>query len=236
MAVGDYSLNPFTLPIAPNPVAMQVRNNDNLLRAKFVAHQMDKVAHHTFGLDANKPTPAEAGMVYIATDTGLIWFYTGAAWQSILAFRQYGAWSDTNDQFAAVVNTGYVLTFNTVDVADGVSLVSNSRITVPNTGVYNLQWSGQFINTDSAEHDVDVWLRLNGTDIVGSRGSISVPKRHGSIDGHILPAWNYFLNLNANDYIQLVWSVSDLAVSLKYDAATAYGPSTASIIASINRV
>ncbi|MFM2123687.1 MAG: Acinetobacter phage phiAC [Acidobacteriota bacterium] len=236
MAVGDYNVQPFTLPVGADSVSWQARSNDNLLRGKFVDHQADAVAHPTYGLDANKPSPAQTGMIYVATDTGVFWFYNGTTWVSTAAFRQFGGWQDTTNQTAAAANTGYAMTFNTADVTDGVTLVSNSRITVPMTGIYNLQFSAQLVNTDSSIHDVDIWLKKNGTNISGTNGRVSVPNRHGSVDGAILPAWNYFLNLNANDYVELFWSTTNTAVSLQAIAASAPHPAAASVIVTINRI
>ena len=66
------------------------------------------------------------------------------------------------------------------DLSNGITVVSNSRVTIANTGIYNIQWSAQFRNPDSAEHDATIWLRKNGVDVPGSSGIISVPKKHGS--------------------------------------------------------
>ena len=60
----------------------------------------------------------------------------------------YGAFQSTVDQTAAAANTAYAMTLNTVDYANGVSVASNSRITVVDSGIWNLQWSGQFENPD----------------------------------------------------------------------------------------
>ena len=84
--------------------------------------------------------------------------------------------------------------------------------------------------------DIDVWVRINGTDVVGSTGRVSIPNRHGSIDGHVLPAWNYYLPLNANDYVQLYWAATSTAVSLETMPASSPHPSTASLIATIQKV
>jgi hypothetical protein len=216
--------------------AYETRGNDNVLRDKFVDHQADAVAHPTYGLDANKPTPPETGMIYVATDTGVFWFYNGTTWVSTAAFRQFGAWQDTTNQTAAAANTAYAMTFNTQDVADGITLVSSSRLTVPMSGIYNLQFSAQLVNTDSQIHDVDIWVRINGTDLSGTNGQVSVPNKHGAIDGHALPAWNYFLSLNANDYVQLYWSTGNVACSLQTLAAVAPHPASASVIVTMNRI
>jgi hypothetical protein len=107
----------------------------------------------------------------------------------------------------------------TTDEANGVSIVSNSRITFANAGTYNLQWSAQFVNTDTTDHDVSVWLRKNGSDVAGSRGVVGVPGRHSGLDGHTLPSWNFVFTVAAGDYYQFYWCSSDTTVQLLYGAA-----------------
>ena len=72
----------------------------------------------------------------------------------------YGAFSSFADQTAtAGANTATLMTLDTTDFASGVSVVAGSKITVENPGIYNLQWSGQFINTNSQLHDASIWLK-----------------------------------------------------------------------------
>ena len=148
----------------------------------------------------------------------------------------YGAFQSTVDQTAASANTAYAMTLNTTDYANGVSVASNSRITVVDDGIWNLQWSGQFENTDSQDHDVRVWLKINGTVVVGSTGFFAVPSKHGSVNGHALVGWNYFLSLNANDYVELWWETDSTLVTIQTYAASGSYPSTASLIATISFV
>jgi hypothetical protein len=148
----------------------------------------------------------------------------------------YGAFQSTVDQTAAVINTAYAMTLNTTDYANGVSVASNSRITVADAGIWNLQWSGQFENTDSQDHDVRVWLKINGTVVTGSTGFFAVPSKHGSVNGHALVGWNYFLSLNANDYVELWWETDSTMVTIQTYAASGNYPSTASLIATMTFV
>jgi len=153
----------------------------------------------------------------------------------------YGAFSDTLTQTAAAINTGYAMKFALNDITpNGISMVANgggnkTRITIANTGIYNLQWSAQFTSLDNAENDVSVWLRKNGTDVVGSRGLISVPKKIGLISGHALPSWNFVLNVVAGEYYEFVWSTSNINVSIDALPLTAYAPSTASTILTVTQ-
>ena len=148
----------------------------------------------------------------------------------------YGAFQSTVDQTAAAANTAYAMTLNTVDYANGVSVASNSRITVADAGIWNLQWSGQFQNTDTQIHDARIWLKINGTVVTGSTGFISVPSSHGGIDGHALVGWNYFLSLDATDYVELWWETDSTNVSIQAYAASGNYPSTASLIATMSFV
>ena len=148
----------------------------------------------------------------------------------------YGAFSSDQDQ-TAVANTATLMTLNTTDFANGVS-ISSSKITVATAGVYNLQFSVQFQNTDTAFQDVYIWLKQTGVDIPGSTGFISIPNRHAGTDGHQIVGWNYFLNMAANDYVEIYWSVPNVAVTIQHLAAsgTPTKPSTQSVVATMSFV
>lgn len=153
----------------------------------------------------------------------------------------YGAFQDFTDQ-TATANTATVMTFNTTDFSNGVSVVSNSKLTVAQAGIYNLQFSAQFQNTDTQLQDVSIWIRQDasgaGIDVPGSAGLVSVPNTHGGVDGHTIAAWNYFVSLNANDFVELWWSTTSNLVSIQtYAAGTSpTRPTTASVIATMTFV
>ena len=150
----------------------------------------------------------------------------------------YGAFQSLADQSIASITTAYAMTLDTTDYTNGVYLSNSSRMNVRNAGIYNLQWSGQFENTDSQDHDAYVWLRKNGTDITGSTGVIAIPSKHGAVNGHTISGWNYFIECAANDYIQLYWSADSTQVSLQlYPIGTSPAkPSTASLITTMQYV
>jgi len=150
----------------------------------------------------------------------------------------YGAFQDSTDQVAANTTTAYSMTFNTTDYSNGVSVVSNSRMTVKNYGIYNLQFSAQLVNTDSSIHDIDIWFRKNGTNIPASNSRYSVPNSHGGVDGHTIAALNYYIELNANDYVEIMWATDNMAVSIQQLATRTSPdtPSTPSVIATMQYV
>ena len=150
----------------------------------------------------------------------------------------YGAFQDTTDQTAASTTAAYAITLNTTDYAVGVAIVSNSQITVRSAGVYNIQFSLQFANDNVAIQDVDVWFRKNGTDVAGSNSKFSVPNSHGGTDGHLIAALNFYIQLAAGDYVQLMWSTTSTDVSIEHLAAqtSPTRPTTPSVIVTVNKV
>lgn len=150
----------------------------------------------------------------------------------------YGAFQDSTDQTAASTTAAYAITLNTTDFASGVSVVSNSQITIETAGLYNIQFSIQFSNADTQIQDVDVWFRKNGTDIVGSNSKFSVPNSHGGTSGHLIAALNFYVQVVANDYIQLMWATTNVLVTIEHLAAqtTPTRPATPSVIVTVNKV
>lgn len=153
----------------------------------------------------------------------------------------YGAWQDNVTQTAAVNNTGYAMIFRTVDLSNGVTVVTNgtnlTRITFANTGVYNLQFSSQFQNLSNAPQDVTIWLRKNGTDISGTAGVVGMEARKNPGDPyHTIAGWNYLLDVIGGEYYELIWSTTDAAnVAMEYYPAGSPPPSAASVIMTVTQ-
>ena len=156
----------------------------------------------------------------------------GNAGGKYLAFP-YGAFSDFTDQ-TTTVNTATLMGMSVTDFSNGVTLQTGSKITVVNPGIYNLQFSVQLQNLDNAPQDVFIWLKQNGTDITGSTGLVGMPARKSAgVPFHDIKGWNYFLSMDAGDYVQIYWSTTNVDVTIQTYAAsgTPTKPSTASVVA-----
>ena len=155
------------------------------------------------------------------------------------AFSNFGGWEDTTTQTGSTV-AGVPFTYNQGDyTANGVTLVNNSQLTVAVGGVYNLQWSAQLQNLDVAPQDVSVWIKINGTDVIGSTGVIGLPARKNPGDPfHGVFGWNFFLTLTAGQYVQLYWYKTSANVSCPaFPAQTSpVIPSTASVVVTLQQV
>jgi hypothetical protein len=149
----------------------------------------------------------------------------------------YGAFSDFTSQ-TTTANTATLVALATTDFSNQVT-VATSKITVQNAGIYNLQFSVQVQNLDNAPQDTFFWLKQNGTDIVGSTGKVGLPARKNPGDPfHDIKGWNYFLSMEATDYVEIYWSTTNANVSIQTYAAsgTPTKPSTASVVATMSFV
>jgi hypothetical protein len=128
----------------------------------------------------------------------------------------YGAFQDTTDQTAANTTTGYAVALNTTDYSNGIYVSNTSRINVRNYGIYNIQFSLQYKNTTNDGQDVDIWFRKNGTNVAGSNSRFHMPARKSTGDpSHLIAAMNFFLEMNAGDYVEVMWRTTDTGVSLE---------------------
>jgi len=166
-------------------------------------------------------------------------FFTPVSAAAFTDAMPYGAFQDSTNQTAANTTTAYAITLNTTDYSNGVYVSNSSRINVRNAGVYNLQFSIQFKNTTNSSQDADVWFRKNGTDITASNSRFGIPARKSSGDpSHIIGALNYFIELAAGDYLEIMWRVTDTGVTIETFAAgtSPTRPSIPSVITTVNYV
>jgi len=113
---------------------------------------------------------------------------------------------DTTDQVLEGPLTASVITFNNVDFYNGITLVSSSRFTVSQSGIYNLEFSAQLNKTSGTTSDVWIWLRKNGTAVSESNTQVHLP---GGSNERAVAAWNFYVSASANDYYELGWTAKE---------------------------
>jgi hypothetical protein len=144
---------------------------------------------------------------------------------------RYGSFYDTTTQTATVINTAKAITFNTTDLSNGVYLgTPTSRVYVDTEGIYNFDTSFQLDKTSGGTAEFYFWFRLNGVDVPDSASQIRVQGNNAEIFSSL----NYFFDLKANDYVELMFSVTSLSVEVAAFAASAPHPGIPSIILTVN--
>lgn len=98
--------------------------------------------------------------------------------------------------------------FNGTDFSNDVYISNsdNSRIYFNNTGVYNIQFSAQFLNFTNVEDNVTMWFARNGVDIPNSASLQQVNSKHGGEPGAAILTVNIFEEFTAGDYVSLKWA------------------------------
>lgn len=146
----------------------------------------------------------------------------------------FGSFYSTVDQTNAGATSVNKMTYNVTDFANGVSIVGNSRITIANAGIYNIQFSAQYDKTDSGDDNVEIWLCKNGSNVANSSTEMVLVGNNGK---HVA-AWNWFVNAAAGDYFELCWHSADVNVFINYVAGSSNPtrPAIPSVILTVNKV
>lgn len=149
--------------------------------------------------------------------------------RAIAQFESHVDQTATSANVAYTANMNNAASFNT-----GITVASSTNVTVAAAGVYSINTSIQFANSDTTNHTSTFWFRKNGTNIANSASIISVPKVADG--GKTLAQVTIFESMSINDYVQLIWSASNTAVSLDYTAASGVVPEVPSIIFNMQRI
>lgn len=153
-----------------------------------------------------------------------------------------GNFYDSITQTLAAANTATPVILRNTDAptTNGISIVTDgtnlTRITFANAGVYNILFSAQLANSGGTGQTVDFWLRKNG-----STAAANIPHTNGKVQlqgnaAFLMAAWNYFIDVAAGDYIQLVWAATSTNITMVAAAANGVHPETPSIIVTANVV
>ena len=146
----------------------------------------------------------------------------------------YGNFLSTVSQPNAGATAANAITYNTTDLSSGVSVVSSSRITIANAGIYNIEFSAQLQKSSGGDDQVDIWLAKNGSNVANSNTTIMLH----SNPGYEVAAWNFLVQANAGDYYELYWSSADTTAQIHAASAgtNPTRPAIPSVILSVTQV
>lgn len=139
----------------------------------------------------------------------------------------------TTNQTAAATGTGYPVEFENTYIGNGVSIAGadDTRLRVSAAGVYNFQVTLQVDHTNSSDATLTTWINKSGTDVPYG-GQIQTLKGNDTKAVY----WNFSIDMEPDDYIEMYWAISDTALSLYTEAATALHPGVPSAIVSVSFV
>lgn len=136
----------------------------------------------------------------------------------------YGSWYDDVSQ-TTTANTATPM-YCGHGSSNGITKAYGSNFEVQYAGKYNLQFSIQLDKSSGAGEHIYIWFRKNGVDIPYSASEVAI---QGTL-AESIPSWNYIFELNAGDYVNVMYSVTNTNVYLKAVAPTGIVPGVPSVI------
>jgi len=148
--------------------------------------------------------------------------------------RPTALYYSTQTQTAAAINTAYPISFNNTYYENGMTINggSDSQITVDRAGIYNFQFTGVLVSGSSSAKDAWIWIRRNGTNI----GYSGIPITNDVNSGHTDMQWNFNIDLQAGDYIEIMWATDSTALYFDSEAPSAPYPGHSSAVMAVNFV
>lgn len=113
--------------------------------------------------------------------------------------------SDSTNQYASGNNTATVVQWDTLESASGFTqALTGAEATY--SGVYRIDYSLEFENTDNTAHDVIVWLKINGTNVPRSASRFTIPARKSvGSNGYVVAVSFVIFSVYGGDQVQLYW-------------------------------
>ena len=135
--------------------------------------------------------------------------------------QYYGEFTKTGASTSpASANTSYAVTWDNTEIANGVSIVSNSQITVVESGLYQFDVTLQLQSGSGTDKNVIFWFKKNGTNIPNTARVVTV-----SVNNAYTPlGLSDFFSLDAGDYVELWWQSDNTNVALVTVAAGGAAP------------
>lgn len=144
----------------------------------------------------------------------------------------YGSFYDITTQTANTINTPYALKYSNTQISSGFHVANTTQIVAEHAGLYNYQFSLQITSSTSSTADLWVWYRKNGNDVPHTATKISIASNKETE----VAAWNFIESMQINEFFELMWATSDVAVSIAAAPETAFCPQVPSVILTVSQV
>jgi len=141
----------------------------------------------------------------------------------------YGQFANTAS-IPATANVSASFTLPLTYFNDGVSIISGSRITFANTGLYNIQYSA-LAQQGNATPSLRIWFRKTGSNIDNSGTIIQLQN-----NSQTAVTSQFLQSISASEYVELWYHSSGANTSFPYNAAGSGFPATPSITVTVTQI
>ena len=139
----------------------------------------------------------------------------------------------TATQQAATANTAYGIAWDAMVFGDGITLdpTDNTKIVFPEDGKFILSFSAELKSSSSNSKSIWIWPRINGVDTNGTTMKTTLNTNNQDI----VISRTAIFEMQAGQYLQAMFAVSDVNIWIDAPAATAFAPSAPAATLSITR-
>ena len=142
-----------------------------------------------------------------------------------------GLFFDTADQALVAINVAQPVRFNQTYLNNAITIdaATETLITATYSGVYNFQFSAILRSTNASSKIAYVWINRNGVDIGYSAREYLI-----SGSGEVLELnWSFNIDLQAGQYIKIMWTGDHLNMLLDAVAPTSPHPGISSAVIAV---
>jgi len=145
-----------------------------------------------------------------------------------------GLFWDNGDQTLTTVNVAQPVRFNQTYLDNGMFIngATTSEITVTYSGVYNFQFNAMLRSTNASSKIAYIWIRRSGTDIGYSAREYLISGSGGILEIN----WNFNIDMQAGQYIQIMWAGDNTNMTLDAIAPTSPHPGVPSAVIAVTFV
>lgn len=207
MADSKYLVNKVTPPALPVPPVSPVRG--------FV-DDLNNVLRLFFKAVANSVnllTGANGGR-FIDKPNGLFW--------------------DNADQPLDTINVEQAVRFNQTYLTNGMFIngPTTSQITMTYSGVYNFQFNAMLRSSSASSKIAYIWINRNGDDVGYTAREYLISGSGGVLEIN----WNFNIDMQAGQYIEIMWTGDNIDLSLDAVAPTSPHPGIPSAVIAVTFV
>lgn len=186
------------------------------------------------GFKTGDDNPSEDGVILWDSQNGYPVVSKGNEFVQVILEDGHCSLYRTTDVTAASADTAYAIQYDAPSGNKGISLdaIDATKIVFEQAGEYLVMFSAQITSSSAATVNFYFWPRLNGTDApnntmissLHNNGATFVASRSAKFD------------VQANDYLQVMWATSSTSGYLDARAATAFSPAAPATTLHITRL
>lgn len=149
-------------------------------------------------------------------------------------YNAFGAFYNSSNISASSSNTATAISWTGTMQADQIDIdnTNTSRLVFNRKGRYHIIFECQINGGSGSTKTIRFWFRKNGTDIANSARMVTVHDSSAITEGVAFTV----VDVDQDDYVEVMFAVSNTGLTLSGESATAYSPAVPSVTVDVIEV